>query len=279
MCPPYGQVLCHEASHLHLDECACPEFYTGGAKLQPLPGPHGKLTPRIVQRHLAQLPPRSPHLAPPSVLSLTQATECGTLYSAKEIGALAAAARAAGMKVHMDGARFANAIAASGAAPADMSWRAGVDVMTFGATKNGCVAAEAVIFFDSSLAREFEHRRKRGGHLWSKMRFLAAQFDAYVTDGLWLSLASHANAMAQRLADGLGAIDGVDISHPVQINEVFASLPPDLADRLRARGALFHPWMNPGDTAGGRMARFVCSFATTPEEVDRLVDIARDSIG
>jgi threonine aldolase len=179
----------------------------------------------------------------------------------------------------MDGARFANAVIATGASPADLSWRAGVDVMSFGGTKNGCLAAEAVVFFNRELVRDFEYRRKRAGHLLSKMRFIAAQFDAYLDDGLWLRLASHANAMGQRLSSGLAALNGVEISYPTQINEVFAVFPDSVADRLREAGAAFYPWVTPGDPAGGRMNRLIASFRTTAEEVDRFVALVAKTLG
>jgi threonine aldolase len=276
MSPPYGMIVCHEESHIQMDECAGPEFFTGGAKLLPVAGPAGKLTPQAVAVALAGFPDRPPHGAPASVLSLTQATECGTVYSVGELMALCAAAHDAGLMVHLDGARFANAVAATGASPAELSWKAGVDVLCFGGSKNGCLAAEAVVFFDQEQAKNFELRRKRAGHLWSKMRFISAQFDAYLEDGLWLKLARHANAMARKLSKGLAAIDGVEVSYPTQINEVFAEFPDGVADKLRAEGAAFYPWVTPGDPADGRMQRLICSFQTSAEEVDGFLDAVRN---
>ena len=278
--PPYGMIACHEQSHIQMDECGGPEFFTGGAKLLPVSGFGGKLTPQGVTAALAGFPERPPHGAPASVLSLTQGTECGTLYSVDELSALCAVAHDAGLAVHVDGARFANAVAAlgaaSGASPADLTWKAGVDVLCFGGTKNGCIAAEAVVFFDPEKAADFEFRRKRAGHLWSKMRFIAAQFDAYLADGLWLDLAARANAMAARLSAGLAAIDGVEVSYPTEINEVFAVFPDGVADRLRETGASFYPWVTPGDPAGGRMQRLIASFRTTEAEVDEFLARARN---
>ena len=268
MTPPYGMILCHEQSHIQMDECAGPEFLTGGAKLLPIAGLAGKLTPETVQKTLSGFPHRPPHGAPASVLSLTQGTECGTIYSVDELKALSAVAHAAGMTVHMDGARFANAVAASGVSPAALTWKAGIDVLCFGGTKNGCLAAEAVIFFDPKAAHDFEFRRKRAGHLWSKMRFIAAQFDTYLEGGLWLKLAAHANQMAQKLSTGLGAIDGVDISYPTEINEVFPVFPDNIADTLRANGAEFYPWVTPGDPADGKMQRLITSFRTTDADIE-----------
>lgn len=275
MTPPYGMVLCHEQSHVQMDECAGPEFFTGGAKLLPIAGPGGKLTPVTITKALAGFPERPPHGAPANVLSLTQGTECGTLYSVDALTALCDAAHDAGLSVHMDGARFANAVASTGATPAELSWKAGVDVLCFGGTKNGCLAAEAVIFFNKAMAKDFEFRRKRAGHLWSKMRFIAAQFDAYLTDGLWLKLADHANAMAKRLSDGLCAIEGVEVSYPTEINEVFAVFPDGVAEKLRDNGATFYPWITPGDPADGKMHRLIASFKTTHNDVDDFVDNVR----
>ncbi len=273
--PPYGMILAHEASHVQMDECAGPEFFTGGAKILPVAGADGKLTPDGVAGALAGFPERPPHGAPAACLSLTQGTECGTIYSVSELTDLCAAARHAGLTVHLDGARFANAAAALGAAPADLSWRAGVDVLCFGGTKNGCIAAEAVIFFDPEKAADFEFRRKRAGHLWSKMRFIAAQFDGYFENGLWLDLAARANAMAKKLSAGLGAIDGVEISYPTEINEVFAVFPDGVAEHLRDQGRVFFPWVTPGDPAGGKMQRLICSFRTTDEDIASFLDAAR----
>ena len=271
MTPPYGMVLCHEESHVQMDECAGPEFFTGGAKLLPVKGENGKLTADAVRKTLRGFPHRPPHGAPITTLSLTQGTECGTVYSVDELSALCDAAHQADMLVHMDGARFANAAASLGKSPAEITWKAGVDVLCFGGTKNGCIAAEAVIFFDRARAKDFEFMRKRAGHLWSKMRFIAAQFDAYLEDGLWLRLAAHANAMAQRLAGGLRRIDGVEFLYPVDINEQFVVFPDGVADRLRDGGDVFYPWVTPGDPADGRAHRLIFSFRTTPQEADDFI--------
>jgi threonine aldolase len=276
--PPYGMIFCHEESHVQMDECAGPEFFTGGAKLLPVSGFGGKLTPAALNKVLAGFPDRAPHGAPPSVLSITQGTECGTVYTPPELKALSAAAHDAGMTVHMDGARFANAVASTGASPAELTWKAGVDVLCFGGTKNGCLAAEAVIFFDKDKAADFEFRRKRTGHLWSKMRYIAAQFDDYLQDELWLKLASHANAMARRLSDGLASIEGVSLPYKTQINEVFPIFPDGVAEKLREDGAKFYPWITPGDPAGGRMNRLICSFRTREEDVDTFLKAVRAKV-
>lgn len=278
MTPSYGMVLCHEESHVQMDECAGPEFFTGGAKLLPIKGRNGKLTAEAIRKTLKGFPHRPPHGAPISALSLTQGTECGTTYSVDELSAVCAAAHEAGLSVHMDGARFSNAVAALGVSPAEMTWKAGVDVLCFGGAKNGCIAAEAVIFFDPAEAKDFEFRRKRAGHLWSKMRFISAQFDAYLEDGLWLRLAARANTMAQRLAAGLREIDGVEFLYPVDINELFVVFPDGVAETLRAGGDVFYPWVTPGDPAGGRAHRLICSFRTTEEEVDGFLKRVRAAL-
>jgi threonine aldolase len=276
--PPYGMILCHDGSHVQTDECGGPEFLTGGAKLLGVPGPHGKLTPEAVRSALATFPNHPPHSPLARALSLTQGTECGTVYQPHEVQLLGETAREHGLALHMDGARFANAVVATGATPAELSWRAGVDVLSFGGTKNGCLAAEAVVFFDRELVRDFEYRRKRAGHLWSKMRFIAAQFDAYLKDDLWLHLAGRANAMAARLSSGLEVLDGVEVCHATEINEVFAAFPGDAADRLRKAGAAFYPWVMPGDPAPGRMNRLIASFRTTEREVDEFLELARELV-
>lgn len=275
LCPPWGMILCHEESHIQMDECGAPEFFTGGAKLLPVSGFAGKLTPDAVRAALAGFPERPPHGMPARVLSLTQATECGTVYSADEVSGLCAAAKAAGLKIHTDGARFANALAALGCAPADISWKAGVDALSFGGTKNGCLIAEAVVFFDPAAAADFMFRRKRAAQLFSKMRFIAAQFDAYFDDGLWLDTAAHANAMARMLSDGLSGVPGCKVWYPTEANEVFVSFPPGVAEKLRAGGATFYPWVTPGDPASGTMQRLICSFATKTEEVDAFLTAVR----
>lgn len=274
MAPSYGAVLCHEESHIHMDECAAPEFFMGGGKLVPIKGGAGKLTPDGVAATLAGYSRWRPHGAPASVLSFAQATECGTLYSTSEMKALCDLAHERGMKVHVDGARFANAVAASGKTPAELSWKTGADVLSFGGSKNGCLAAEAVVFFNPADAADFDYRRKRAGHLWSKSRFLAAQFDAYFADGLWLALASHSNAMAKRLAAGLEQA-GIAIGYPADVNALFPIFAPALAARLAAAGAAFYPWATLGDWTGGKLHRLLCSWATTDEDIENFLRVLR----
>lgn len=269
--PPYGMILCHEESHIQMDECAGPEFFTGGAKLLPIKGFGGKLTPESITTALKGFPDRPPHGAPASLLSITNATECGTVYTPTELKALCATAHKAGLKVHVDGARFANAIQALKCTPADASWKAGVDVLCLGATKNGCLAAEAVIFFDKKKSGNFEFLRKRAGHLWSKQRFISAQFEGWLKDDLWLSLATHANEKARLLSERLSEIDGIDVSYETDINEVFITLPNRCAEKLRQDGYVFYPWITPGDPASGRMHRLITSFQTTDEDIDNFL--------
>jgi threonine aldolase len=274
LCPPHGAVFCHVEAHIAVDECGAPEFFTHGAKLIGIEGTHGKITPAALATALSHHLKGFVHHAQPAVLSLTQSTELGTVYTPDEIAALSRLAHEHGMKVHMDGARFANALAHLGVSPAAATWQAGVDVLSFGATKNGAMAAEAVVFFDPADARDFEYRRKKGGHLVSKMRFVSAQLDAYLTGDRWLACASHANRLAERLAAGLHGV-GVELAHPVEANAVFARLPDALAARLREGGAEFYDW---GPPAGGRtLVRLVTSFATPDADVERFVALARDS--
>lgn len=269
--PPWGAVLCHEAAHVEVDECGAPEFFTGGAKLVLLPGPDGKIEPATLAAALGRAGFGSVHSVQPSALSITQSTECGAVYRPDEIRALADLAHARGLGVHMDGARFANAVVATGAAPADLTWRAGVDVLSFGATKNGAMAAEAVVFFDRGRADRFHFRRKRAGHLFSKMRFLSAQLEAYLTNDLWRANAGHANAMAQRLADGLAGLAGTALLHPVEANAVFARLPGAAIDAMAKAGFRFYRWPNDRTDA----IRLVTAYDTDPADVDAFVDTLR----
>ena len=276
--PPNGAILAHAEAHVVGDEYGAPEFYTQGAKIIPIPGIAGKLAKDDLEGVLTRLR-AARHGIAPAALSLTQATECGTVYSVEEIASLAGAAKAAGLTVHMDGARFANAVASLGTSPAGVTWKAGIDVLSFGGSKNGALMAEAVVVFEPRLAEGVEWRRRRGGHVLSKARLISSQFLALIADGHWLELAGHANAMAKRLGEGLAAA-GHRIPWPVQANEVFPVLPQAVAAKLRQEGAFFHDWSSgsvkaedqPG--AGETMVRLVASFATTPAEVDRLVELA-----
>ena len=275
--PPYGAVYCHETAHIATDECGAPEFYTAGAKIVGLPGADGKIRPAQLDVPLRRAANMGVHHVRPATLSLTQATEWGTVYTPSEIRALSDAAHANGLGVHMDGSRLANAIAHLGCTPAETTWKAGIDVLSLGATKNGAIAAEAVLFFDPARAESFESRRKRAGHLWSKMRFLSAQLIAYLEHGLWLRNAAHANAMATRLADRLATLPGVHLVQPVQANEVFVALPDATIDALLQDGFEFYRWPAPAG-ATGPLIRLVTSFCTDPADVDALLAAAKRAV-
>ncbi len=271
MTPPWGAIYCHRESHVNTDECGAPELYTGGAKLVPLEGQGAKIAADDLAARLAAAGAGVVHHVQPAAVSVTQASEAGTVYKQGELGAIAEAARAHGLGLHMDGARFANAVAALDCAPADITWKAGIDALSFGATKNGAAAAEAVVIFRRDLAETLGFRRKRGGHLFSKMRFLSVQLEAYLADGLWLRLARHANDMAGRLAGGLEGIEGVRLLHPVEANEVFAELPAAAIDGLLAEGFGFYRWGGDEATA----VRLVTAFDTAGADVDRFIQAAR----
>ena len=273
LAPPHGAVYCHRESHIEADECGAPEFYTGGAKLVLLDGASGKIQPDDLAHMLARAGTGIAHHVQPAALSISQSTEFGTVYSPSEIAELAQIAKAHDLGVHMDGARFANALAYLGCAPADITWRAGIDILSFGATKNGALAAEAVVFFKPELAARFIYQRKRGGHLLSKMRFFSAQLEAYLEDGLWLRLAAKANDCAARLAEALCAVPGTAIACPVDANEVFITLPEGTIRYLEGAGVGFYRWGGPGATT----IRLVASFNTEPAAVDRLVALVREA--
>ena len=281
LCPPWGAVVCHEEAHIIDDECGAPEMFTAGAKLVGAPGFGAKLTPESVNEVLARLPRGSIKTVQPSAISISQATEAGLVYSVAEVAALGALAKAQGIGLHMDGARFANSVVAAGASPADLTWRAGVDVLSFGATKNGALACEAVVFFDAERAKNFGYQRKRGGHLLSKGRFLGAQMEAYLQGGLWLRLAARANASAARLARGVTAIPGYRLAFACEANEVFVVGPAAGFARARGAGARFYDWSTralaegTGPRAGETLVRLVCSFETRDEEVAGLLNLLR----
>jgi threonine aldolase len=268
--PPYGSIYCHPEAHIHVDECGAPEFYTGGAKLVPLPDRGGKISAddlAAVLKHEHD----DVHHVKPSTVSLTQLGETGALYSIDEIRAITTVAHDHGLKVHMDGARFANAVAALGCSPADITSKAGIDVLSFGASKNGAFAAEAVVLFTPGLATQFAYRRKRAGHLFSKMRFLAAQFEAYLKDDLWLKSARHANDCMKILAQGLADIGDIELLFPADANMVFAKLPNTMIEGLRANGFEFYDW--PGEERS--VIRLVTAFNTTKEDAQAYVAQAR----
>lgn len=273
MTPSYGAVLCHWSSHVYEDECGAPEFFTGGARLIPVGGENGKLDAAELAGKAAH-GRGDVHMLQPSAMTITQVGEMGTVYSLDEIRTLADVGRRHGLKVHMDGARFANALVALGCSPAEMSWKAGVDVLSFGATKNGALGVEAVIVFDPALAETFAFRRKRAGHLFSKMRWLSAQMAAYLEDDLWLRNARHANAMAADLRQGLGRINTVRFPYSADANMLFPELPEGLADALHGDGFQFYDnrWA-PG------IVRLVTAFNTQKSDVEALIAAAHRHAG
>ena len=277
--PPYGAIICHAEAHIAVDECNSPEMFTGGAKIIGLHGPAGKITPTMVEKTLKGFI-RGEHDPKPAAVSLTNATELGTVYSPADVKAISDLIKPRGMKLHMDGARFANAVVGLGVSPATFTWKSGVDVMSFGATKNGAMMLEAVIFFDTKLADDFIYRRMRGGQLVSKGRYLGAQMLAYLKNDLWLQNARIANGLAQMLAAGLQKFKRIRIPNTVQANEVFAVLPRALNDKLLVSGVKFYDWMP--DSLGAGIAsdeifvRFICSFTTPETDVRKFLALVKE---
>jgi len=263
MCQSYHSILCHETAHIETDECGAPEFFSNGTKVMCMSGPNGKITPAEIERMVKKR--TDIHYPKPRAVSLTQATELGTVYTPDEIKAIWAKAKSLGLKMHMDGARFANAVASLGCSPKEVTWQAGVDVLCFGGTKNGTQIGEAVVFFDRELAREFDYRCKQGGQLASKMRFISAPWLGMLKDGAWLRHAGHANKMAEYLESKLRPMPQVKILFPRQANAVFAELPQRAIEGLRAKGWKFYTFIG----AGG--CRLMCAWDTTPEDVDQFV--------
>jgi threonine aldolase len=272
---PGGFVWCHRLAHIIADEPGSTELFGGGMRLVGLEGAGGRIAPDTFATALAGFAEPNPHFGEPVAVSLSQITELGTAYRPAAIAAIATQAKSRGLAVHMDGARFAGAVAGLGLSPADLTWRVGVDVISFGGTKNGCLSAEAVVFFDRDQARNFGLIRQRAGHTFSKGWFVAAQFSAYFEDGHWLDMARHANSMGVRLADAIRSAPGARLALEPDANEIFAILPKRLDQRLKAAGAAYHPWTvdslaladRPG--ADEVLVRFVTSFQTRAEEVDR----------
>ncbi len=272
--PPYGAVYCHETAHIVTDECGAPEFFTGGAKLIGFPAADGKIKPEQVADAVAYAVDMGVHHVKPGAVSLSQATEWGTVYELGEVSALAATAKRLGLPVHMDGARFANALVHLGCTPAEATWQSGVDILSLGATKNGALCAEAVVFFDPARVRDFERRRKQAGHLWSKQRFVSAQLLAYFENDLWLGNARHANAMASALAHGLSGVAGASLLQSVEANEVFVALPEAIVAALERQGFGFYRWPLCAPPAGVAI-RLVTSYATPRTHVDEFLAAAQ----
>ncbi|MEK7316559.1 MAG: beta-eliminating lyase-related protein [Candidatus Eisenbacteria bacterium] len=277
---PWETTLCHDLAHVALDESTAHEFFGGGARIRGISRGDGKLESRHLEQYFRFTGVEIPHNSQARALSISQASENGLVQTPAELAALCTIAHQHGLRVHMDGARFSNAVASLGCAPADITWKAGVDVLCLGATKNGALAAEAVIFFTRELADDFVHRRKRSGHLLSKGRLFGAQFVGWLEDGYWLDLARHANAKAARLAGGLSSIPGIRLARPAQANELFVIMPKAIAARLKSAGAEFYEWYLDALPPGTRLAeeetfiRLVTSFVTTDEQVDEFCAVA-----
>lgn len=263
-CPPTHSILCHHEAHIQMDERGAPEFFTGGGRLHTLPGDGAKVDFDALSDYLDEVDPRFVHATPPAILSLTNLTECGLAYTPAEISRLAQRAKAGGLAVHLDGARLANALVHTGASPADMSWKAGVDVLTLGLTKTGAIGCEIILLFGEAAGKggELRARAKRAGHMPPKMRFLAAQAEAMLRGGLWLKLAAQANGMAQELA-AVFSRNGCALAWPVEGNEVFVQINQPALSKLKADGTVFYEW--PGGSN-----RFVCSWATSEAEIAAL---------
>jgi threonine aldolase len=269
---PYGAIYCHEDAHINTAEGGATEASSGGAKLIALPGVNGKLESPTLAAALRQAGRGITNRSQPDAVSITQASEYGTVYALEEIAAIGASARDAGIRFHMDGSRFANALAALACSASEMTWRMGVDILSFGATKNGAMGADAIVAFDRELVEPLSYRLRRAGQTWSKMRFAAAQLIAYVENGLFLRLASHANELASRLGRELAAIPGVRLMAPVEANFVFVAMPEPAIEALASAGARFA-------RRGGGVIRLVTRFDGTPAEVDQFIALVRRLIG
>jgi threonine aldolase len=270
--PPWGLVYCHRNAHILNDECGAPEFFGSGLRLVPVDGPDGMFNPSGLRAAVNSAEGFGIHSYVSSAVSITQSNECGTVYQAEEISSICDAAKQLGLTTHMDGARFGNAVASLGCHPGEISWQAGIDMMSFGASKNGCLAAEALIFFNRPELRETaERHRKRSGHLLSKMRYVSAQLLAYIKDDLWLDLAAHANQQAAHFSYAVGQHPSASLEFPVHANEVFVKWSPEGFSRLEKAGIQFLGWPGRDD-----LARFVFSHCTGKEETEQLCSALAD---
>ncbi|MBE0500384.1 MAG: low specificity L-threonine aldolase [Desulfuromonadales bacterium] len=267
LCRSYHSIICHELAHIETDECGAPEFFSNGTKMLLVPGAGGKVDPQAITSVVTRR--TDIHYPKPKVLSITQATELGTVYTPDDLRSVQETVARYDLKLHMDGARFSNAVASLGVAPKEITWRVGVDVLTFGGAKSGMALGEAVVFFDKRLAEEFDYHCKQAGQLASKMRFLAAPWYGMLTTGALLDRAGHANAMARELAAQLSNIDAIEIVHPVEANAVFVRMPQPMIDRLKGAGWHFYTFI------GTKEARLMCSWQTTREDIAALVAAAR----
>ena len=270
MTPVFGNIYCHKLAHINTDECGAPEFYTGGAKLIPLTGINGKITPEELEKNISGT--GIVHHTQPSSVSITQVCETGEVYELDEIKKIADVAHKHKLNMHMDGARFANALVALNCTPAEMTWKSGIDVLSFGATKNGCIAAEAIIFFKPELVGNISFLMKRAGHLLSKMRFVSAQLDAYISNDVWLKNAKQANAMGKKLSDGLVKHNSIKLAYPTQANEVFAKFPREMIEHLNSLGYKMNE-----DELDGQAVRLVAAWNTLNSDVESFLESINQS--
>ncbi|MDB4154093.1 low specificity L-threonine aldolase [Candidatus Pelagibacter sp.] len=270
MTPSFGNIYCHKLSHINTDECGAPEFYTGGGKLVTLQGIKGKITANELDESVTGA--GIVHHTQPSSVSITQVCETGEVYQLDEIKKISDVAHNHNLNMHMDGARFANALVSLDVTPAEMTWKSGIDVLSFGATKNGCLAAEAIIFFKKDLVGNTAFLMKRAGHLLSKMRFVSAQLDAYISNDVWLKNARHANKMGKRLSEGLNNYSDINLSYPTEANEVFATFPRNKIDHLNSEGYTINE-----DEWDGKAVRLVAAWNTKDNDVDNFLEILKQS--
>ena len=262
--PAFGKIFCNELSHINTDECGAPEFFSGGAKLVTMSSDDGKINAKDLSQNIRGT--GIVHLAQPAAVSITQACETGTVYQLEEIKSIAETAHEHGLKVHMDGARFANAIVSLDVSPAEMTWKSGIDVLSFGGTKNGCLTAEAVVFFKPELVGNFPYLHKRSGQLLSKMRFVSAQLEAYISNDIWLRNARNANNMAKLLSEGLAKLPDIKLAYTTQSNEVFVHLPSSTINLLNTKG-----YNVSEDELDGKSVRFVTAWNTVSDDIDKLI--------
>ncbi|MBT1158715.1 low specificity L-threonine aldolase [Aminobacter anthyllidis] len=277
---PGGISFAHREAHILEDECGAPEYFSHGSRLHPVDGPLGRMDIGNLERAVGRFASENVHGGRGAAISITQATEVGTVYGLGDISAISAVAKRHGLPLHMDGARFANALVSLDVSPAEMTWKRGIDIVSFGGTKNGCWCAEAIVMFDLDRAREMAFMRKRSAQLFSKARFISAQFDAYFDGGLWLETARHANTMSARLAQAIESSSVARLGWQPEANEVFAIIRKDVAEKAQGAGAAFYTWPTPTSLAGQigddeALYRFVTSFATTPDDIGRFSDLLR----
>ena len=269
--PSYGNIYCHKISHINVDECGAPEFFTGGAKLITIDGDDGKFNSDELKKNIRGS--GVVHNTQPASVSITQSCETGVTYKLDEILKINQVAKENGMKIHMDGARFSNAIASLKKSPAEATWKLGIDVLTFGGTKNGCMDAEAIIFFNPSDVNNFQYLQKRSGQLLSKARFLSSQLDAYITDGLWLRNAIHANDMARKLSEKLSKINSFELTYPTESNEIFIKMPKNIQDHLNNEGYSAIP-----DDMFDGSVRFVTAWNTNLNDIENLINTIKEKL-